>query len=96
MKRLRPSPNGSRAGFPQADLDTGEAMSIVAVLRERELVDFGVTKSGPGKERFIPFRFWDGTFLLSQGQNCPRPQDNPEVLPGSRPEDSATLEVLVW
>ncbi|MDR1250020.1 MAG: tyrosine-type recombinase/integrase [Treponema sp.] len=45
----------------QADLDTGDAMTIVAALRERELVDFGVTKSGPGRERFIPFlsRFWD-------------------------------------
>jgi integrase len=45
----------------QADLDTGDAMSIVAALRERELVDFGITKSGPGREKFIAFlsRFWD-------------------------------------
>jgi hypothetical protein len=37
------------------------AMSIVSALRERDLVDFGVTKSGPGREKFIPFlrRFWD-------------------------------------
>jgi integrase len=45
----------------QSDLDTEDAMSIIAALRERELVDFGVAKAGPGKEKFIPFllRFWD-------------------------------------
>jgi integrase len=36
-------------------------MSIVSALRERELVDFGAVKTGPGREKFIPFlsRFWD-------------------------------------
>jgi integrase len=45
----------------QADLDTEDAMSIVSALRERELVDFGAVKTGPGREKFIPFlsRFWD-------------------------------------
>jgi integrase len=45
----------------KADLDTEGAMSIVSALRERDLIDFGVTKAGPGKERFIAFlrRFWD-------------------------------------
>ena len=45
----------------QADLDTEDAMTIVSTLRERELVDFGVTKTGPGREKFISFlsRFWD-------------------------------------
>jgi integrase len=45
----------------KADLDIEDAMSIVSALRERDLVDFGVTKSGPGREKFIPFlsRFWD-------------------------------------
>ncbi|MDR2210268.1 MAG: tyrosine-type recombinase/integrase [Spirochaetaceae bacterium] len=45
----------------KSDIDTEGAMSIVSALRERELVDFGVTKSGPGREKFIPFlaRFWD-------------------------------------
>ena len=45
----------------QADLDTEDAMTIVSILRERELVDFGVTKTGPGREKFISFlsRFWD-------------------------------------
>jgi integrase len=45
----------------QADLDTEDAMSIVSALRERELVDFGTVKAGPGREKFIPFltRFWD-------------------------------------
>ncbi|MDR1390313.1 MAG: hypothetical protein LBJ31_10115 [Treponema sp.] len=45
----------------QTDLDTEGAMSIVSALRERELVDFGAVKTGPGREKFIPFlrRFWD-------------------------------------
>jgi hypothetical protein len=38
----------------KADLDTEGAMSIVSALRERELIDFGITKSGPGREKFIP------------------------------------------
>jgi integrase len=44
-----------------ADLDTEGAMTIVSALRERDLVDFGITKSGPGREKFIRFllRFWD-------------------------------------
>jgi hypothetical protein len=45
----------------QADLDTADAMVIVSALRERELVDFGVVKSEPGREKFLPFlrRFWN-------------------------------------
>jgi integrase len=45
----------------KANLDTEGAMSIVSALRERELIDFGITKSGPGRERFMAFlhRFWD-------------------------------------
>jgi integrase len=45
----------------KADLDAEGAMSIVAALRERELIDFGIAKSGPGREKFIHFltRFWD-------------------------------------
>jgi integrase len=45
----------------KADLDTEGAMAIIAALRERELVDFGITKAGPGREKFISFlsRFWD-------------------------------------
>jgi hypothetical protein len=45
----------------KADFDTEDAMSIVSALRERGLVDFGITKAGPGRELFIAFlfRFWD-------------------------------------
>jgi hypothetical protein len=45
----------------QAGLDTEDAMIIVSVLRERELVDLGAVKTGPGREKFIPFlsRFLD-------------------------------------
>jgi integrase len=52
---------GILKAIKQADLDTGDAMSIVSALRERELIDFGITKSGPGREKFIHFltRFWD-------------------------------------
>lgn len=45
----------------QADLDTADAMSIVGALRERELIDFGISKAGPGREKFLAFlrRFWN-------------------------------------
>ncbi|MDR2743156.1 MAG: integrase [Treponema sp.] len=45
----------------RTELDAEGAMSIVSALRERALVDFGITKAGPGREKFIPFlfRFWD-------------------------------------
>jgi len=43
------------------DLNTEEAMTIVKALRERDLIDFGIAKSGPGREGFIHFlsRFWN-------------------------------------
>jgi integrase len=45
----------------KADLDPTEAISIVSTLRERDLIDFGITKAGPGKQKFITFLrvFWD-------------------------------------
>ncbi len=45
----------------KADIDSEAAMSIVSVLRERELIDFAITKHSYGKEKLIPFlqRFWD-------------------------------------
>lgn len=45
----------------RADIDADGAMRIVTALRERDLVDFGITKAGPGREKFISFlfRFWD-------------------------------------
>jgi integrase len=67
-KRCKRLPLETAAAFPdiikavkKADIDAEEAMRIVSALRERDLIDFGVTKAGPGRERFIPFllRFWD-------------------------------------
>lgn len=45
----------------KADINKEEAMLIVAALRDRDLIDFVVTKAGTGRERLIPFllRFWD-------------------------------------
>ena len=45
----------------QAELGKDDAMSIVAALRKRELIDFSVSKAGAGREMFITFllRFWD-------------------------------------
>jgi integrase len=45
----------------KADLDQSGAMAIVAALRERNLIDFGITRTSPGREKLIPFltRFWD-------------------------------------
>jgi len=44
-----------------ADLDQAGALSIVTALRERELIDFSVTRTGPGREKLISFllKFWD-------------------------------------
>ena len=44
----------------KADLDTEEAMLIVSALRERELVDYAISKAGPGRQSFIAFllEFW--------------------------------------
>jgi integrase len=67
-RKRKPKPVELAAGLPvilkairQADLDTEEAMTIVSALRERELVDFGTVKTGPGREKFISFlcRFWN-------------------------------------
>jgi integrase len=67
-RKQKPKPLEFAADLPsilkaikKADIDTEDAMSIVSALRERDLVDFGVTKSGLGREKFIPFlsRFWD-------------------------------------
>jgi len=45
----------------RADISKDEAILIVSALRQRGLVDFFVSKAGPGQENFISFllRFWD-------------------------------------
>ena len=45
----------------KAELSKDDAMSIVAALRKRELIDFCVLKAGAGREKLISFllRFWD-------------------------------------
>ena len=59
-KQRKPKPVELAADLPailrvikKADLDTEGAMSIVSALRERDLVDFGITKTGPGKVYFL-------------------------------------------
>jgi integrase len=45
----------------KAHIDKDGAMLIVAALREQNLIDFSVTKTGQEREKLIPFlmRFWD-------------------------------------
>ncbi|GHU63560.1 hypothetical protein FACS189445_6790 [Spirochaetia bacterium] len=40
-----------------ADLSPDEALSIAEVLKERGLLDIGITKAGPGRRELIPFLF---------------------------------------
>jgi hypothetical protein len=67
-RKRTPKPVAAAADLPavlrmvkRADIDAEGALSIVSALRERDLIDFGVTKAGPGREKFISFlfRFWD-------------------------------------
>jgi hypothetical protein len=43
------------------DITADEALAIAEALKGRGLLDFGISKAGPGKKEFIPFlkNFWD-------------------------------------